>query len=53
MESRILSAVGKIAGLGGIALGVLLLVFQGVLKTHFLPDAGLNSAQAFATIFLW
>ncbi len=51
MESRILSAVGKIAGLGGIALGVLLLVFQGVLKTHFLPDAGLNSAQAFATIF--
>jgi len=50
MESKILSSVGKVAGLGGIALGVLLLIFQGVLQQKFLPQAGLESAQAFAVI---
>jgi len=50
MESEILSALGKIAGLGGIALGVFLLLFQGVLRKQFLPKAGLGSAQAFAVI---
>lgn len=48
MEGKLLSAVGKIAGLGGIALGVLLLIFQGVLQKQFLPQAGLTSDQAFA-----
>ena len=50
MESRLLGAVGKVGGLGGIALGVFLLVFRGVLQKHFLPQAGLSSAQAFAVI---
>jgi hypothetical protein len=50
MESKILSFVGKVAGLGGIALGVLLLLFQGVLQKEFLPKAGLESGQAFAVI---
>jgi hypothetical protein len=50
MESRLLSSVGKVAGLGGIALGIFLLIFQGVLQKQFLPQAGLGAAQAFATI---
>jgi hypothetical protein len=50
MESKILSSVGKVAGLGGIALGVFLLIFQGVLKEQFLPQAGLGQSQAFAVI---
>jgi hypothetical protein len=40
----------KIAGLAGIGFGVFLLLFQGVLKKQFLPQAGLTSAQAFAVI---
>jgi hypothetical protein len=50
MEGKILSYLGKIAGLAGIALGVVLLIFQGVLQKQFLPQAGLGSAQAFAVI---
>lgn len=50
MEGKLLGSVGKIAGLGGIALGVFLLIFQGVLQKQFLPQAGLTSAQAFAVI---
>jgi uncharacterized membrane protein (DUF485 family) len=48
METRVLSAVGKVAGLGGLALGVLLLIFQGLLQKQFLPTGGLNQTQAFA-----
>jgi hypothetical protein len=51
MESRVVAALGKVAGLGGIAFGVFLLIFQGVLQKQFLPQAGLNSTQAFAVIF--
>lgn len=50
MESKILSSLGRIAGVGGIALGAFLLIFQGVLQKQFLPQAGLGSAQAFAVI---
>lgn len=50
MEGKLLSSLGKIAGLGGIALGVLLLIFQGVLQKQFLPQAGLSSDQAYAII---
>jgi hypothetical protein len=50
MESKLLGTLGKIAGLGGIALGIFLLVFQGVLQKQFLPQAGLGSAEAFAVI---
>jgi hypothetical protein len=50
MEIKILSHLGRAAGLAGIALGVLLLVFQGVLQKQFLPQAGLGPAQALAVI---
>lgn len=50
MESKILSSLGKVAGLGGIALGVFLLIFQGVLQKQFLPQAELGAEQAFAII---
>ncbi len=50
MESKILTSLGRITGLGGIALGVFLLIFQGVLQKQFLPQAGLESAQAFSVI---
>ena len=50
MESKLLASVGKVAGLGGIALGVVLLIFRGVLEKQFLPQAGLEPGQAFAVI---
>jgi hypothetical protein len=50
MESRLLSSLGKAAGIGGIALGVLLLIFRDILAKKFLPDTGLSSTQAFAVI---
>jgi hypothetical protein len=50
MESRILGSLGKIAGVGGIALGVFLLIYKGVLQQQILPLAGLGSAQGFAII---
>ena len=50
MEGKLLGSVGKVAGLGGIALGVVLLIFRGVLEKQFLPQAGLESGQAYAVI---
>ena len=50
MENKILTSLGRIAGLGGIALGVFLLLFRGVLEKEFLPKAGLGSEHAFAII---
>lgn len=50
MESKILTSLGRIAGVGGVALGVFLLIFRGVLEKQFLPQAGLQSDQAFAVI---
>ena len=48
MGSTLLTSLGKIAGLGGISIGVFLLIFQGVLRREFLPRAGSNSVHAFA-----
>jgi hypothetical protein len=53
MESRILGSLGKVAGLGGVALGVFLLIFRGVLEKQFLPQAGLTAEQAFAVLPGW
>ena len=50
MEGRLFSALGQRAGLGGIAFGVFLLLFRGILERRFLPKAGLDSPQAFAVI---
>ena len=46
METKLLTSLGKIAGIGGIALGVLLLVYKYLLGTHFIPPEGLSSGQA-------
>ena len=50
MESRLLSALGKVAGIGGIALGVFLLLFRGVLEKELLPKSGLDPKQGYAII---
>jgi hypothetical protein len=47
---RLFKTLGGIAGLAGIAFGVFLLLFQGVLQQKFLPGTGLDSAQAFAVV---
>ncbi len=38
MEAEILEAIGQIAGIGGIALGVLLLVFRDILRKAIFPQ---------------
>jgi hypothetical protein len=50
MHASLFKVLGSIAGLAGIAFGVVLLIFQGVLQQKFLPSAGLDSAQAYAVI---
>jgi len=45
--SKLFRTLGAIAGLAGIALGVVLLIFQGVLATKFLPSTGLDTNQAY------
>jgi hypothetical protein len=40
MQSSILASLGKIAGVAGIALGVFLLLFQGVLEIEKRPKPG-------------
>jgi hypothetical protein len=50
MESRFFASLGKIAGIGGLALGVFLLIFQGVLKQNLLFSAGLSQDGAFYII---
>ncbi len=37
MEAEILEALGQVAGIGGIALGVLLLVFRDILRKAIFP----------------
>ncbi|PWJ86913.1 hypothetical protein C8D77_12011 [Mesorhizobium loti] len=50
VEGKLLSSLGKIAGIGGVALGIFLLLFQGVLQQKFMPGTGLDSSHAFAVI---
>lgn len=52
LETKILSSLGKIAGVAGIALGVFFLLFRSVLQEQILHQApSLNSSQAFAVVF--
>jgi hypothetical protein len=50
MEGRVLTALGKIAGIGGIVLGVFFFLFRGVLEQRFLPNTGLSQEQAYHVI---
>ena len=51
ISSNIVVWLGKIAGLAGIAFGVLLLLFKGVLEKDFLPKKGLSGDQAYHIMF--
>lgn len=50
METKLLGSLGKAAGLAGISLGVLFLIFRSVLQEKFLPAAGLKSQEAYQII---
>ncbi len=51
MESSLLESLGKIAGIGGISLGIFLLLFQGLLKKLKVP--GLKQDQWFRIIIVF
>jgi hypothetical protein len=38
METELLKAVGQIAGLGGIALGVFLLLYRDIIREKIFPS---------------
>lgn len=50
METKLLGNLGKIAGIGGIAIGVLLLVFRQILEEKFLTQTVLSVEQTFAIV---
>ncbi len=50
METGLLKAVGQVAGIGGVALGVLFLVFREVLRKALFPQ--LTRDQAFGLMRL-
>jgi hypothetical protein len=47
MEGKILSSLGKTAGLAGIVVGVMFLLFRGILQQQL---ASLGPAQALSVI---
>jgi hypothetical protein len=49
-EGRILDSAGKVAGLAGLGLGVLLLIFRDILTSGLSSAAGLEARQAFAVM---
>jgi hypothetical protein len=51
ISNTIVAKLGQIAGLGGMALGVLLVVYRNTLEKDFLPKGGLNSNQAYNIMF--
>jgi hypothetical protein len=51
ISNAFVARLGQIAGLAGIALGVLLVVFRATLEKDFLPKGGLNSDQAYHIMF--
>jgi|HubBroStandDraft_6_1064221.scaffolds.fasta_scaffold01118_7 WD40 repeat protein len=50
MDSNLLQYLGKIAGLAGISIGLVLLIFRTILRQNIFPK--LNNEQAFALIRL-
>ena len=49
MEASVLETVGKVAGIGGIALGVLLLFFREVVRKNIFPKLSPKDAYRLLT----
>jgi hypothetical protein len=50
MDAKLLEIVGQVAGIGGLALGVLLIVFRDIIRKNIFPK--LPSAQAYRLLRL-
>jgi hypothetical protein len=50
VDTRILQVVGEIAGIGGLALGVLLIVFRDIIRKNVFPT--LSKAHAYSLLRL-
>jgi hypothetical protein len=50
MDAKLLEIVGQIAGIGGLALGVLLLAFRDIIRKNIFPK--LPPAQAYRLLRL-
>jgi len=53
MEDHILQAVGKVAGIGGIALGVFLLLFKEVIRKNIFPSLSNDEAYRLIRQFMY
>lgn len=50
MEASVLETVGQVAGIGGIALGVVLIVFREIIRKKIFPQ--LTKQQAYSLLRL-
>lgn len=50
MDSELLKTVGQVAGIGGVALGVFLILFREVIRKQIFPS--LTKAQAYRLLSL-
>jgi hypothetical protein len=50
MDAKLLEIAGQVAGIGGLALGVLLIVFRDIIRKNIFPK--LPSAQAYRLLRL-
>jgi hypothetical protein len=53
MESKIFETLGKIAGIGGLALGVFLLLFREVIRRNIFPKLAANDAYKVIQQFMY
>ncbi len=53
MEAHVLQAVGKVAGIGGIALGVFLLLFRDVIRKNIFPTLSDEHAYGLIKQFMY
>lgn len=53
MEDQVLQAVGKVAGIGGIALGVFLLLFREVIRKKIFPQLPPDHAYRLIRQFMY
>jgi len=53
MEEHVLQAVGKVAGIGGIALGVFMLLFREVIRKNIFPTLSDDEAYRLIRQFMY